>query len=114
MAAGSPVRTTCATRAGRLLAAGARAVLVKWGANGARLFGAFGEHAWPARAVEVVDTTAAGDTFNGALAVGLAEALGIEAAGRRAVAAATISVTRPGAQPSMPTRAETDAWLGRS
>jgi ribokinase len=98
-------------RAERLVAAGARSVLVKWGANGARLFGALGAHAWAAREVPVVDTTAAGDTFNGALAVGLAEGLDIETAGRRAVAAATISVTRPGAQPSMPTRDEVDAMM---
>jgi ribokinase len=98
-------------RAERLLAAGARAVLVKWGAHGARLFGALGTHSWTARAVTAVDTTAAGDTFNGALAVALAEGLGVECAGRRAVAAATISVTRSGALPSMPTREEVDAWL---
>jgi ribokinase len=93
-------------RAGRLIAAGARSVLVKWGANGARLFGALGAHAWPARAVNVIDTTAAGDTFNGALAAALAEGLDIVAAGARAVEAATISVTRAGAQPSMPARDE--------
>jgi ribokinase len=91
------------------VAAGARSVLVKWGPNGARLFGALGTHAWPARPVTVVDTTAAGDTFNGALAAGLAEGLDIAVAGARAVEAATISVTRPGAQPSMPSRAEVDA-----
>jgi ribokinase len=94
-----------------LLEAGARSVLVKCGAQGARLFGTLGEREWPARAVTVVDTTAAGDTFNGALAVGLAEGLDIDPAVRRAVAAATLSVTREGAQPSMPTRAEVDAWL---
>ena len=97
--------------ADRLLAQGARSVLVKCGAQGARLFGALGESEWPARAVTVVDTTAAGDTFNGVLAVGLSERLDIDRAVRRAVAAATLSVTREGAQPSMPTRAEVDAWL---
>jgi ribokinase len=91
-------------RACRLVERGARSVLVKWGANGARLFGALGTHTWPARTVTVVDTTAAGDTFNGALAAGLAAGLDIGAAGARAVEAATISVTRPGAQPSMPSR----------
>lgn len=98
-------------RAERLVAAGARSVLVKWGAHGARLFGALGAHAWTAREVSVVDTTAAGDTFNGALAVALAEGLDVETAGRLAVAAATLSVTRPGAQPSMPVREEVETWL---
>jgi ribokinase len=95
-------------RAGRLLAEGARSVLVKWGEKGARLFGALGTHVWPAPPVQVVDSTAAGDTFNGALAAGLAGGLDIVSAGTRAVTAATISVTRPGAQPSMPSRAEVD------
>jgi ribokinase len=59
----------------------------------------------------VTDTTAAGDTFNGALAAALTNGLDIEAAGQRAVAAATLSVMRLGAQPSMPTAAEVDAWM---
>ena len=99
------------SRAGRLLAEGVRSVLVKWGPRGARLFGALGEHAWPAPSVAAVDTTAAGDTFNGALAAALARGHDVEAAGRRAVVAATISVTRPGAQPSMPDAEEVDRWL---
>jgi ribokinase len=98
-------------RAERLIADGARSVLVKWGARGARLFGALGEYAWNAPRVAAVDTTAAGDTFNGALAAALASGHDIERAGRRAVTAATISVTRPGAQPSMPGAEEVDRWL---
>jgi ribokinase len=93
-------------RALRLLASGAHSVIVKWGEQGARSFGDIGTHAWPARAVRVVDTTAAGDTFNGAFGAALAEGLGIVRAGERAVAAAAVSVTRPGAQPSMPSREE--------
>lgn len=61
--------------------------------------------------VEAVDTTAAGDTFNAALAVALAEDQPLEAALRFANAAAAISVTRPGAQASVPARAEVDAFL---
>jgi ribokinase len=57
----------------------------------------------PAHKVEVVDTTAAGDTFNGALAVGIAGGMDIEKAVAFAAAAATISVTRLGAQASAPT-----------
>ena len=56
--------------------------------------------------VDPVDTTAAGDVFNGALAVALAERRPLPDALRFAQAAAAISVTRPGAQPSAPTREE--------
>jgi len=62
--------------------------------------------AYPANAV---DTTAAGDAYNGALAVALAEGQSLEAAARWASAAAAIAVTRAGAQPSLPSRAEIDA-----
>ena len=65
----------------------------------------------PAFRVEAVDTTAAGDVFNGALAVALAEERPLAEALRFAQAAAAISVTRPGAQPSAPTRAEIEAFL---
>jgi ribokinase len=60
--------------------------------------------------VEAVDSTAAGDTFVGALAVGLAEGRSPEAALTWASAAAGLSVQRPGASTSMPTRAEIDAF----
>ena len=63
-------------------------------------------------AVSVVDTTGAGDTFNGALAVYLRE--GLEQAVRKACAAAALSVTRLGAQGGMPRAAEIDALLARS
>jgi ribokinase len=65
----------------------------------------------PAFKVDPVDTTAAGDVFNGALAVALAEKRPMAEALRFAQAAAAISVTRPGAQPSAPTRAEILALL---
>jgi ribokinase len=78
-----------------------------------------GEGAWyredgdpihqPGFAVDVVDTTGAGDTFNGALAVFLRE--GLPQAVRKACAAAALSVTRLGAQGGMPTLAELDGWL---
>lgn len=60
--------------------------------------------------VDVVDTTGAGDTFNGALAVFLRD--GLEVAVRKACAAAALSVTRLGAQGGMPTRDELEAFLG--
>ncbi len=63
----------------------------------------------PAPRVRAVDTTAAGDTFVGALAVALGEGRPMPEALRWASSAAALSVQRPGAQDSMPTRAETDA-----
>jgi ribokinase len=65
-----------------------------------------------APAVEAVDTTGAGDCFNGVFAAGLAEGLDVSAAARRAAVAAAISVTKVGAREGMPTRAELDAFLG--
>ena len=56
--------------------------------------------------VMAVDTTAGGDCFNGALAVALAEGMGIEEAASFACKAASLSVTRMGAQSSMPYRNE--------
>ncbi|CAN5536504.1 hypothetical protein BH09ACT4_BH09ACT4_24080 [soil metagenome] len=65
----------------------------------------------PPRVVEPVDTTAAGDTFAGVLVAMLAEGAPLERALTTATVAASISVTRPGASTSMPTRAEIDAAL---
>jgi ribokinase len=65
----------------------------------------------PGFAVQAVDTTAAGDVFNGSLAVALAEEQPWAEATRFACAAAALSVTRRGAQPSAPRRAEIDAFL---
>ncbi|MEU3407946.1 ribokinase [Streptomyces sp. NPDC006670] len=62
----------------------------------------------PAPRVRAVDTTAAGDTFVGALAVALGEGRPVREALRWASVAASLSVQRPGAQSSMPTRTETD------
>ena len=61
--------------------------------------------------VDAVDTTAAGDTFNGGLLAGLQAGLVLDDAIRFAHAAAAISVTRVGAQTSIPTKAEVDAFL---
>lgn len=62
----------------------------------------------PAEHVAAIDTTAAGDAFNGALAVALVEARPLIEAARWANRAAAISVTRRGAQPSLPAREEID------
>ncbi len=100
-----------AAKALELQKRGARKVIVKMGDKGALLVNDKGREFWPALAVKAVDTTAAGDAFNGAFAFALAQGKSEAEAGRFATVAAAISVTRPGAQPSMPTRAEVDKML---
>jgi ribokinase len=97
----------------RIRESGAKAVIVKLGDQGCVYCGAEGTFAVPAFPVEAVDSTAAGDTFNAALAVALVEGRAMKDAMRFANAAAAISVTRPGAQTSAPSRAEVDAMLAR-
>jgi ribokinase len=96
----------------QLLDRGLHGVVLKRGAEGSYVAIANGEAAWvkPFQ-VEAVNTVGAGDCFNGAFAVALLEGKDPFAAARFASAAAAISVTRPGAQASMPTRAEVDAFL---
>ena len=62
--------------------------------------------------VQAVDATGAGDSLNGALAAGLASGLNLEEAARRAVVAASLSVTRAGAREGMPTAVELAAAMG--
>jgi len=88
--------------AGRLLARGAEAVVVTLGARGALVATAAGSRPVPGFRVEAVDTTAAGDAFNGALAAALARGEALEAAVREACAAGAVAATRAGAQPSLP------------
>ena len=100
------------TSAQRLLAHGVKGVILKRGSQGVYLAskeqcGSF----VPAFHVNAVDTVAAGDCFNGAFAVALLEGRAPLEAARFASAAAAISVTRRGAQASMPTRAEVDVFL---
>jgi ribokinase len=99
----------------RLLAHDAgRAVVVTLGAAGALAVPADGQAlAIPPLQVVPVDTTGAGDAFNGALAAGLAAGLPLDAAARQAVAAAGLSTTRAGARGGMPTAAELAATSGR-
>ena len=97
--------------AARLLARGPATVVITLGERGVYASAPEFEGLVPAFKVDPVDTTAAGDIFNGALAVALAEKLTLAAALRFAQAAAAISVTRPGAQPSAPMREEIDRFL---
>lgn len=88
------------------------AILVSLGANGAVLVRRDGPPIdIKAPRVKAVDATGAGDALNGALAAALSTGLGLEAAARRAVVAASISVTRAGAREGMPTLAELEAAL---
>ena len=95
-----------------LLASGAANLLLKRGEVGATLATADGQvHSVPAFEVTAVDTTAAGDAFNAGFAVSLVQGADSRDAARFASAVAAISVTRAGAQPSMPTLAELEAFL---
>ncbi|HXQ79716.1 MAG TPA: ribokinase [Opitutaceae bacterium] len=85
---------------------GVETVIITLGAKGAFVAGRDQTGLVAGFKVKAVDTTAAGDVFNGALAVRLAEGCPLFDAVRFAHAAAAISVTRPGAQPSIPTRRE--------
>ena len=89
---------------------GPRTVIVKLGDQGCALRDGNDEHALAAPVVKAVDTTAAGDVFNAALAVALGEGADMVAACRAANRAAALSVTRRGAQPAAPSRAELDAF----
>jgi ribokinase len=103
-----------AEQAARSLAdGGSLRVIVKMGEAGALLVEPNGHAFWPALRVEAVDATGAGDCFNAALAVALAEGRPLPEAGRLATAAGALCVTRAGAQPSMPTRQEVESALAR-
>ena len=87
-------------------------VILKRGSEGAYVATADGKAGWiKPFSVDAIDTVAAGDCFNGAFAVALLEGKDPLAAARFACAASAISVTRRGAQASMPSRADVDAFL---
>jgi ribokinase len=104
-----------AAAAEKLLAMGARNVALKLGSQGVFLAGRdCPAERVPAFAVKAVDTTAAGDCFNAAFAVALTRGKAPAVAARYAAAAAAISVTRAGAQPSLPSSAEVEAFLAQA
>lgn len=97
-----------------LIRRGVENVIVTLGSAGCYIHTASGGRFVPIFCrVEAVDTTAAGDVFNGALVVALSEEKDLDQAVRFASAAAAISVTRMGAQNSVPTREETDEFIVR-
>jgi ribokinase len=97
-----------------LLSRGVGNVVVTLGAQGALVkTAAVTQHVPAVDAGPVVETTGAGDAFNGGFAVALGEGLDIVAATRFGCAVAGISVTRHGTAPSMPKRSEVDALLRR-
>lgn len=97
-----------------LRAYGAEYVIITLGSKGAYVCGDGVSELIEPLKVTPVDTTAAGDAFTASLACAMAEGRGLVDAARFAAKVAAISVTRMGAQPSMPTRAEVEAFGGAS
>lgn len=95
----------------RLASLGAAIAIVTLGARGCCAWHSAGVVLQPAFRVEAVDTTAAGDTFCGALVAAFARGDALPLALRTASAAAALTTTRPGAQSSIPDRAAVDALL---
>ncbi len=113
---GLPVTTIVEAEAAAdaLLAKGVGTVIITLGSNGALYRDRTQSvHVPVISAGPVVETTGAGDAFNGGFAVALSEGMPVIDAIRFGCATAGISVTRPGTAPSMPSRAEIDALLAR-
>jgi ribokinase len=100
-----------AAAAARLAERGLAIGIVKMGARGVYFRGRGAEGFVPAYKVKPVDTTAAGDCFNGGLAFALRRGDGLEAAVRFAAACGALSTTRPGASASAPTLAEVEVMM---
>ena len=111
---GFPVvdRTSAAQAAEQLLARGVGIAVVKLGAQGVYFANADGGAFVTPFQVDAIDSVAAGDAFNGALAVSLAEGATLEQSVRMAAAAGALAVTKSGAQDSMPYRKEVEGLLG--
>jgi ribokinase len=100
--------------AGKLRAKGIETVIITLGSRGSFVANKEGKTFVPGFKVKPIDTTGAGDIYNGALAVALGEGKPILEAARYANAAGAISVTRLGAQPSAPSRREIESLLSRA
>jgi ribokinase len=101
---------TAEAAASRLIAAGAGKVIITLGAQGSLFANGQSFEYFPAAKVKAVDTTAAGDTFVGGFAAALAAGKSEAEAIRFGQAAAALSVTRAGAQPSIPTLSDVQAF----
>ena len=100
--------------ADRLLAGGAKNVVLKLGAHGCLIAEQHGpKRRIPAFPIDAVDSTAAGDAFNAAFAVSLLQGKPPQESARFACAVSAISVSRRGAQPSMPTLEELTEFLAQ-
>lgn len=97
-----------------LVGKGVEKVIITLGSQGAFVVTKNEKVSVPAFKVEAVDTTAAGDTFCGSFAVALVERKSLKESLRFASAAAAISVTRMGAQPSAPTRKQINEFLDKN
>lgn len=102
---------TEAEAARRIRAMGVQNVIITLGSRGAYICNDRFDEVVPAQKVRAVDTTAAGDVFNGALVVALSEGKSLGEAVRFASCASAISVTRMGAQSSIPYRSEVDRFV---
>lgn len=100
--------------AGLLIDKGVQELIVTLGSKGCVHFNKSGSKAYPAYKVDAVDTTAAGDSFIGALAAAISEGKTLEEAIRFATAVGALTVTREGAQSSLPLRKEVEAFIGLS
>jgi ribokinase len=107
-------RAAARDAAATLRSAGHAFAIVTLGAGGVAVCDDSGARDFPAFVVTPCDATAAGDTFCGALATALGEGRGLDEAVFFASAAAALAVSRAGAQPSIPSRAEIDAFLTRA
>lgn len=104
----------CRAAAERLFAMGVRNVIITLGVRGAYFSDGTREIVVPSVHVQAVETTGAGDAFNGGLATAIAEGMPIARALQFATCTAAISVTRLGSGPSMPRRSEIDALMAQA
>ena len=104
-------RVSAEKAARKLLDLGVKTVVLKLGSDGSMLVTREVTKHFPAYKVTAVDPTAAGDAFTAALAVQLGSGASLEAAIRYANCVGALTVTKLGAQPSLPTRAEVEAFI---
>ncbi len=95
----------------KLLDIGVKNVIATLGNKGALIGNDSGFEYVPGYTVDVVDTVAAGDAFNGALAYGIVEGFTLSKAVRHANAVGALTVTKPGAIPSLPCKEEVDKFI---